>query len=331
LAQHTSLETHACVLELATGIHRDAAGAAAELASLRGQLAERLSLTGLAAASAGAHPLAPPVLTEVSADARHRAIAASMRALAQRVPTMALHVHVGVPDPEDAVRVLNGLRRAIPLLVALSANSPFCEGRDTDFASIRTTIFGAFPRTGPPRRFHDYADYIGTIGPLISSGALPDPTFLWWDVRLQPKLGTVEVRAMDAQSTVAETAPLIALVQSLARRELEDEPSSDHPSPEVLGENRFLAARDGTAARLIDSSGELVPASALLDGLLASCLPHAVALGCSDELERVRILAAADGADRQRAVVATGGDLRSLLPSLAARFAPTAETLREID
>ena len=136
------------------------------------------------------------------------------------------------------------------MLLALSANSPFSQGRDSGFASARTVIFQGFPRTGTARRFADYTDYVEAVDPLIASGALPDPSFLWWDVRLQPPLGTVEVRVMDAQSSVADSAPLIALVQSLAPLMLEGEPPNGATAPEILAENRFLAARDGLQAKL---------------------------------------------------------------------------------
>ena len=166
-------------------------------------------------------------------------------------------------------------------------------------------IFQAFPRSGPPRFFADYADYVETVDALIASGAIPDPSFLWWDVRLQPALGTVEVRVMDAQSRVRDVTPLVALIQSLARLELEGEPASLVPSAEVLAENRFLAARDGMDARLIDPAARcLVPVREMLDSLLAECRPHALALGCAGALDRVQPLAAANGAARQRAFVA---------------------------
>ena len=213
---------------------------------------------------------------------------------------MALHVHVGVPAPENAVRLLNGLRRNIPVLLPLSANSTFWLGHESGFASTRTVIFQAFPRSGRPRFFADYADYVGTVNELTASAAIPDPSFLWWDVRLQPVLGTVEVRVVDAQSRVQEVTPLVALIQSLARLELEGEPSSLVPSPEALAENRFLGARDRMDARLIDRAARrLIPVREMLDALLADCQPHAVALGCAGALDRVKRLAAANGADRQ--------------------------------
>src|SRR5205085_10077741 len=139
----------------------------------------------------------------------------------------------------DAIRLLNGLRNRIPVLLALSANSPFWQGRDSGFASARTLLFQAFPRTGVPRWFANYADYVEAVDGLIASGAVPDPSLLWWDIRLQPALGTVEVRVMDAQSSGREVAPLVALIQSLARLELEGERSAVPLGAEVLAENRF--------------------------------------------------------------------------------------------
>ena len=252
LARHASPETHAAAIELRTGVHRDVSSACDELAALRAALASELAAMGLLAASTGTYPLPGPDATATSNGARYQSVAETMGLLARREPTSALHVHVGVPDPEDAVRVLNGLRGVLPLLIALSANSPFCQGRDSGFASARTVIFQAFPRTGTARPFEDYGDYVGAIDVLIDCGALPDPSFLWWDARLQPVLGTVEVRVMDAQTTVADSAPLIALVQCLARLALEDEPPLRAIGAEVLAENRFLAARDGLDAQLID-------------------------------------------------------------------------------
>ena len=136
-------------------------------------------------------------------------------------------------------------------------------------------IFQGFPRTGTPRRFESYADYVGAVDALIGPGALPDPSFLWWDVRLQPVLGTVEVRVMDAQSSVADSAALIALVQGLARLELEGAPTDEAIGTEALAENRFLAARDGLDAWLIDpNQRRLVPVRELLAGQLTEGARH---------------------------------------------------------
>lgn len=323
LSLHTSPETHASVLELTTGVHLRVAKIVAELRCLRVRLKRELGAMGLAAAAAGTHPLTVAEDTRVSSAPRYRGLEGSMGALALREPTMALHVHVGVPAPEDAVRLLNGLRRHAPVLVALAANSPFLRGRDAGFASVRTVLFQGFPRTGLPRAFKSYADYVEAVDPLIGSGAIADPSFLWWDVRLQPALGTVELRMMDAQTSLGDVAPLVALIQSLSRLELEGRCSrAAVPGDEVLAENRFLAARDGMDSELIDLAGRrLIPVRRLLRELIAECRPHAVALGCADALEGVHRLAAVNGADRQR-TVAAGKPLEHLISTLADRFRP---------
>jgi len=316
-----SPETHACVVESKTGVHRRVADAIAEMATMRKRLGGVLTAMGMRAACTGTHPIATVDESETSHFARYRRVAGSMRMLVRREPTMALHVHVGVREADDAVRVLNRLREAVPMLLSLSANSPFLHGADSGFCSTRTMIFGGFPRTGAPRAFESYPDYVSAVEPLIASGALPDPTFLWWDVRLQPRLGTVEVRLMDAQTTPVDAAPLVALVQSLARLELEGDGSEDEPTtPEVMEENRFLAARDGAAARLIvGDPPRRRPVGALLKPLLEECRPHAAALGCEHALAGAERLLAGNGAARQRAV-ARQGEPPDLVRALAERF-----------
>jgi carboxylate-amine ligase len=161
---------------------------------------------------------------------------------------------------------------------------------------------------------------------MITSGALPDPTYLWWDVRLQPALGTVEIRAMDAQTSAADSAGLIALVQALARMVLEGEPPTREIGPEVLAENRFLAARDGLQARLIDPvECRLVPIRELIGALIARCSPYGDAVGAVD-LERVNRLVVANGADRQRAWVREHGML-ALASKLTRRFARSPDDM----
>nr|MBA2517986.1 YbdK family carboxylate-amine ligase [Solirubrobacterales bacterium] len=254
LVGHVTAETHGSALELATGIHATASSAAAELGVLRARLTADLAALGLVAGVAGTHPTAVWSDTVVSSGARYQDIYGSMRELARREPTFALHVHVAVPEPEMAVRALTRLRAHLPVLLAISANSPFWQGRDTGLASARTPLFQAFPRVGIPRAFRDYADYTEAIDILLRCEAFPEPTFLWWDVRLQPRFGTIEVRVMDAQIRTADTAALVAFVQCLVRLEALDDfaPSLLVQSPEVLDENRFLAARDGVGAELID-------------------------------------------------------------------------------
>ena len=316
-------ETHSSALEIASEPHARVADVQEDLRRLRQGLAEAIEPMGLRAACAGTHPFAIWHDTVVQSGERYQAVYGSMRELARREPTFALHVHVGVPDPEDAIGLMNRMRAHLPLLLALSANSPFWQGRDTGLASARTPLFQAFPRVGLPRVFNDYADYVEAVDVLVRCGSIAEPTFLWWDVRPQPRFGTVEVRIMDAQARVEHTAAITALVQSIARLEVE----SGYVTPktiwaaEVLDENRFLAARDGMDSDLIDVDTETrVPAREMLDDLLRACLPHAEELGCADQLDCVRALADRPGARRQLEWAEGQDRLPGLVEHLADQF-----------
>jgi len=316
-------ETHGSALEIQTSVHAQVSEATRELAALRAELETTLRALSMRAASAGTHPFAVWQEIMVSAGERYQFVYGSMRELARREPTFGLHVHVGVPDPEAAIRAANRLRGRIPLLLALSVNSPFWQGRDTGLASARTPLFQAFPRVGIPRSFADYAEYVEAVDMLIRCGAVPEPTFLWWDVRPQPRFGTVEVRIMDAQSTLTDNGSLTALVQCIVRRAVEEDltlPPSSAPQ-EVLNENRFLAARDGMDADLIDhEAGTRVPARQILEETLAACIPHAEDLGCAAELEGVRELARKTGAQRQLGLYRSLGSLPRVVAVLADDF-----------
>ncbi len=315
-------ETQQAVAELQTSAYEDVAGAVGHLIRLRLALAGYLWDRGLAAAGAGTHPLTVWTEVRVSEADRYRAIHDTMRELARREPTFALHVHVGVDTPERGLQLANRMRVHVPLLLALSANSPFWQGRDTGLHSMRVPIFQAFPRAGLPRAFPSYEGYVTTVDRLVRCGAIPEPTFLWWDVRLQPRFGTVEVRIMDTQITVAATEALAALVQSVARLELEepDRRGRPDPSPELLNENRFLACRDGMSARLIDLEADrLVEAQELLAALLDRTRDHAAELGCADALDAAGELAGHTGAGWQREVAGEAGG-EGLVERLVARF-----------
>ena len=322
LAGRCAAETHEAALELRTAPHATVREAVSEMRELRRLLTSHLAELGLSAASAGTYPGPGSEPTKVSPSSRYQVIQRTMRGIARREPTFALHVHVGVPDAPSAIRLVNQLRAHLPMLLALSASSPFLRGESTGLASNRTILFQGFPRTGLPRQFESYADWVGTVDLLLRSGAIPEPTFLWWDIRPQPRLGTVEVRIMDAQPRLAATAALTALVQALARLELEHgfaAPSLVRAN-EALAENRFIAARDATEAELIDPTrGARVPLARLLDDVLAATRPHAKELDALEELEDIHTLLLAPEPARQERLMASGG-LPLLVADLAARF-----------
>jgi carboxylate-amine ligase len=323
LKAHTSTETHGSALELRTDPHETAGEGLTQLERLRGELASELEKLGMKAAVAGLHPFTQWQSTRISEGDRYRFLYGSMRELARREPTFALHVHVAVPDAESAMLAANRLRSHLPLLLALSANSPFWQGRETGLASARTPLFQAFPRVGIPRAFDGYEDYVSTIDMLLHCEAFPEPTFLWWDVRLQPRFGTIEVRIMDAQTTVADSTALTALVQCLIRLEANEGSGADPAIdlPEVIAENRFLAARDGAEASLIDARrGQRAQVPDVLDAVLNMCAPHAEDLGCAEELQWTRNLASTPRPVRQLDLARGPNKLPGLVEALSALF-----------
>jgi glutamate---cysteine ligase / carboxylate-amine ligase len=295
-------DTYAAMIELATPVLRDAGESARALSQLRA-LVRAADATTI---GAGIHP--ESVLGDVIHydAARYAEIVDQVRGLLSRTPTAALHVHVGMPDAETAIRVCNGLREQLPLLQALAANSPFWHGRDSGVATARSLLFRGYPNSEIPRAFSSYEDYGTTVEGVVAAGDLPDYTFLWWDIRPHPRLGTVEVRAMDSQSALWSAAGLAALVHGLARAEAH-EPRDAWLPREVLVEASFTAARHGLRARL-PMDGALRPVPEVARAALERSRPHAQELGSADALEGIeRILAEGNGADRQRAAFARGG------------------------
>ncbi len=293
---------------------------------------EQLEPLGLRPAVAGTHPLAQGHEIEVSGGARYQLLHEGLRVLARREPTFALHVHVGVPAPELAVRAADRLRAHLPLVLALSANSPFWAGRDSGMASVRTPLFQGFPRSGMPRRAGDYETYVERIDALLRAGAFPEPTFVWTDVRLQPALGTVEVRIADAQTSVAEVAALAALIQALVRLEATDALADEAlvGAQEVIEENRFLAARDGMDAQFVDPIGDRrVPAARQLAAVLDACSAQAAELDSQAELEVAAVLAGRPGAAHQRSLAQEHG-LEGVVPELAGAFLDPTSLLTDV-
>lgn len=324
LADRLTAETHGSAVELATGINSKVADAIDDLHDVRSRLRRELEPLALKVACSGTHPQAVWYQTVISSGERYQSLYGSMRELARREPTFALHVHVGIGDQEDAMRLYNRIRAHVPMFLALSANSPYWQGRDTGLASARTPLFQAFPRVGIPLKFNDYAEYVETVDLLIRSGCFPEPTYLWWDVRPQPRFGTIEIRAMDAQIKSESTAALVALVQSVAKLEVEEGYVSEQQMSvqEALNENRFLAARDGYDAELVDAeSSTRIPISESLPKLIDAARPHAQELGCEAELDHLIDPAFRTGAQEQRDLVRAGASLTELVGSLSQQFA----------
>lgn len=328
LSSRLTTETHGSAIEYASAPAPSATEAVAELGEIRAELVAALDTQGRAAAASGTHPFTTWDLTRVSADERHLEIQQTMRELARREPTFAMHVHVSIADPDHAIETHNRMRVHLPLLLALSANSPFWQGRDSGLASVRIPIFQAFPRVGIPRAYDNYRDFVDTLDTLIVAGAFPDASHVWWDMRLKPEFGTLEVRIADAQSELWRAEAVAALTQSLVRLEaLEPQaPKTLINAPELLEENRFRAARDGVRAELLDPiERRALPVPALVEHAVAICRPHAQELGCERGLDLVERLIDEPGYELQRGLAAPDNDLPAVVAGLSQRFvAPTA-------
>ena len=304
-------DLYEALIECSTPVVSSAAEGYDTLAALR----RLIHGTGAGFIGGGLHPhVAFGDLVHVEAD-RYRAIRDEMRGLVSRTPTAALHVHVGMPDPETAIDVCNRMRAHLPLFQALAAQSPFWFGHDSGLASARSTIFRGFPRSTIPPTFAGWEHYVDVIRWCVETAEVADYTYLWWDIRPSPKLGTVEVRAMDAQSRLESVAGLAALVHALAVA-CADGQEEAAPPTEGLMESSFRAARDGVDAT-IWWRGAIRPIREVGADALALARPYARELDGEDALEEVeRILREGGGASRMRAAHATGG-MDEMLASLA--------------
>lgn len=315
--ERVSNEIFAGQIEIKTGVCDGAEAALRELAELR----RAVAATGAGLIAAGIHPADDFGRAQLVSKPRYAPVAKDFASLL-RTPPCGLHVHVGMPDPETAIRVANALRRQLPLLQALTANSPFQEGGDSGHASARTAaVVSSYPRFEMPREFRDFEEFQEVADQLIAAAGVADYTYIWWDVRPHPNLGTVEVRAVDVQADVAASVAIAALIQAIAAKEI-DRPSGPGPVREALEESYFQAARYGLEAELLADGGTAAPARELARTTLEEVRPYAVGLGSEDAVAEVeRILREGNGADDQRRVHAAAG-MDGLLAYLAATTLP---------
>jgi carboxylate-amine ligase len=309
-----STEIFAKQIELKTGICVDAAQAAAELTALR----RAVEGTGVGLLGAGLYPGDSGAVVLVDKP-RYEPVREEFASILN-TPPCGLHVHVGMPDPETAIAVANALRLHLPLLQALTANSPFRDGEDSGLASARMAVVSAYPRFEMPRAFRDFADFRRVADQLILAAGVEDYTYLWWDVRPHPRLGTVEVRGMDVQTEVETNTAVAALIQALAAKEI-DRPETPPLTREALEESYHQAGRHGLDARLMVDDHTAAPAREVARRVLDEAHPYAAELGGDGALEEIeRILREGNGAERQRRVHASAG-IEGLLAHLAERTA----------
>jgi carboxylate-amine ligase len=318
------------VLEIATRPVANTAEAGAQLRALRHQVNTTAGRRGLAIGSAGTHPFAMWEDQRIAARTRYRELVSALRFVARQELIFGLHVHVGIDDPDKAIHVADGMRVHLAVLLALSANSPFWRADGTGLASTRMPIFRQFPRVGVPPSYRDWATYEREIEFMVSSGVMEDYTYLWYDVRPHPKLGTVEIRVCDAQTRVEHTLALAALIQAMVRELAEHFDAGSHLGEypwQMLDENRWLAARHGLEGELVDlPSNQRVATKALARRLVDRLREHAQDLGSAAELEGIGdLLARGNGAARQVVVYEANHDLREVMAEIVAATAGDSE------
>jgi carboxylate-amine ligase len=315
------------VLEIATRPCPDVATLATQLEAMRALVRDRAAHNGLAIGSAGTHPFAQWEQQRIVSADRYRGLVSSLGFVARQELVFGMHVHVGMADPEETLHVANALRPYVPLLIALSANSPLWRGELTGLMSTRVPIFRTFPRVGLPPYFAGWSDFERRVEVMTRNRMIADYTYLWYDVRPHPRLGTIEIRAMDSQTRVEHTLALSGFVLCLVKELVEDfqrrgETAVDPPW-EILDENRWMAARHGIDAELLDiDAGEREGVRALTHRILAQLEGHAQELHCAEELRGIEdLLEHGNGAHRQRVVYEANHDLRELMAEIVARTA----------
>jgi carboxylate-amine ligase len=313
------------VLEIATPVCRNVAEVEAQLRTLRGYVASTAAHRGLKVGSAGTHPFSLFERQRITARDRYRNLVDQMQYIARRELIFGLHIHVAVDDPEKAIQVVNGMLPQLAPLLALSASSPFWRGEPTGLSSSRQMVFAAFPRSGPPPRFRNYQDYAEVIGQLEKTGCIADYTHIWWDIRLHPRYGTVEIRICDAVSRVEDAVALTAYCQSLVKLLSEQHDAGEEiPSYHriLTTENKWLAARYGLEAPVMDlvtGRRNRIPVAQMVRRTLRAIEPHARELGCDRELAGIRdILSRGSGSDRQLRVFNANRDITEVASEIAA-------------
>ena len=312
------------VLEIATPVCHTPAEVADQLLRIRGYVCGVARDQGLRVGSAGTHPFSLFERQRITARDRYRALIDQMQYVARRELIFGLHIHVAVDDAEKAIQVVNGLLPQLGPLLALSASSPFWRGEPTGLRSSRQMVFAAFPRSGPPPRFESYADYAEVVGQLEKTGCIADYSHIWWDIRLHPRLGTIEVRICDAVTRMEHVVALVAYCQALVKLYSERfERGEEIPSYHriLTTENKWLAGRYGLEAPLMDlATGRRnrVPVGQLIRRTLKEIEPHARELGTERELEVIEeILANGNGADRQLRVFNANHDIVEVVREIA--------------
>ncbi len=318
LRENIKPEMHQSVVEVGTDICATIHDARREVVKLRGTLDELARKKDLRIAAAGTHPFALWDAQKITEHERYKIIVEDMQQVARANLIFGLHVHVGMPDRETAIQVMNTARYFIPHIFALSTNSPFWMGKNTGFKSYRIKIFERFPRTGIPDTFESLSDFEEYVKLLVKTNCIDNPKRIWWDIRLHPHFHTLEWRVCDIPMRVDETISLAALMQAVTFKLytlFKQNLGFRIYRTRLLNENRWRAARYGIHGKLIDFGKEKeVDMKSLINELLEFVDDVVDDLGSRKEVEYVKeIVKMGTGADRQLAVWEETQDLHKVV------------------
>ena len=323
LKEQIKPEMHQSVVELGTEICQSIVDARAHVIDLRSRLAELAARSGLKIASVGTHPFSHWRDQLITQGERYHEIVKDMQQLARANLIFGLHVHVGIPDREVAIHVMNQARYFLPHIYALSVNSPFWVGQDTGLKGYRLKVFERFPRTGIPDALESLSEYEDYCKLLVKTGCVDNAKKIWWDIRLHPFFDTLEMRVCDAQSRVDDTLAIAALIQAVIaklHKLLRQNITFRVYRRRLLDENRWRASRYGIDGKLIDFGKETeVETRSLLNELLEFVSTEVNELGTQHEMAHIeRIMREGTGADRQLAVWERTQDMKTVVDHIVA-------------
>jgi carboxylate-amine ligase len=294
-------------IEIGTRVCATLDEARADLLRLRGTVASMAAARGMAPIAASTHPFARWDEQKTTERGRYQSLEADLQGVGRRLAICGLHVHIGIPDDELRIDLLNQASYFLPHLLALSTSSPFWRGENTGLKSYRIAVFDEMPRTGAPERFASWGEYRRHVDILIAAGLIEDATKLWWDLRPSDRFPTLEMRITDSCTTLEDALSIAALFRCLLRmlwRLKRENQRWRLYARMLIDENRWRAQRYGFDQGLVDfGRGAIVPYPGLLDEILALIDQDARHLGCLAEVSHARdILARGTSAHRQLAI-----------------------------
>jgi carboxylate-amine ligase len=323
LKEAVKAEMHQSIVEVGTGICKTVKEAKKEIAHLRKAIIGLAEENGLRVAASGTHPFADWREQAIYPDERYRIIVEDLGQVARANLIFGLHVHIGVEEREEAIHLMNTARYFLPHILALSTNSPFWLGLNTELKSYRCKVFDKFPRTNIPDIFSSWGEYENFVDLLVQTNCIDNAKKIWWDIRPHPFFPTLEFRICDMPMRVDETAAIVALIQATVaklHKLYEANQSYRIYGRALIMENKWRASRYGLDGKLIDFGKKTeVPLRSLMEEYLAFVDDVVDELDSRQEIEYIRkMLEMGSGADRQLRIFQQTGDLTKVVDYIMA-------------